>query len=82
MLTFCQQRQLSTQGLRLIQLAEVDASTHLVTRVTLEIQLPRDFPEKYREAVTRAAEQCKISKQLQHPPVIEVMPHAAERQPA
>ena len=38
----------------------------------MEIQLPPDFPEKYRESVIRAAELCTVKKHLEHPPVIAV----------
>jgi ribosomal protein S12 methylthiotransferase accessory factor len=71
-LSFCQQRQLPTQGLRLIQQADFDPSTHLVTKVAFTIQLPPGFPEKHEAAITRAAEQCRVSQQFEHPPVVEV----------
>lgn len=71
-LSFCQQRQLPTSGLRLLQHVEFDPITHLVSKVAFTIQLPSGFPEKYEAAITRAAEQCKVSKQFEHPPLIEV----------
>lgn len=71
-LSFCQQRHLSTKGLRLLQHVEFDPNTHLVSKVAFTIQLPPGFPEKYEAAITRAAERCKISQQFEHPPQIEV----------
>jgi ribosomal protein S12 methylthiotransferase accessory factor len=78
-LSFCRQRNLSTEGLRLLQHVETDPETHLVSKVTLTIQLPPGFPEKYTGAVTRAAEQCKISRQFEHPPSVEVSAETVER---
>lgn len=78
-LSFCQQRHLSTQGLRLIQQADFDPVTHLVTKVAFTIQLPAGFPEKYESAITRAAEQCRVSQQFEHPPVIEVSTAVVEQ---
>jgi len=34
--------------------------------------LPPDFPEKYKEAAIKAAEQCTVKKHLLKPPVINV----------
>lgn len=38
----------------------------------LEIVLPRSFPEKYRAAVVRAAEGCKVKKTILAAPDVEV----------
>ena len=71
-LGFCQQRHLPTEGIRLVQRAERDPLTHMVSSVTLEIQLPLGFPEKYADALIRAAEQCAVKKHLEKPPKIAV----------
>jgi ribosomal protein S12 methylthiotransferase accessory factor len=49
----------------------------MVERIGLEIQLPADFPDKYRESVIRAAELCTVKKHLERPPSIEVSTSAA-----
>jgi ribosomal protein S12 methylthiotransferase accessory factor len=49
----------------------------MIERIGLEIQLPADFPEKYRDSVIRAAELCTVKKHLEHPPAIEVTTRAA-----
>lgn len=67
-LGFCRQRGLPTEGIRLIQRLETDPVTHMVAKVELEIQLPPDFPEKYKDALIRVAEQCKVKKTLENPP--------------
>lgn len=71
-LGFCRQRGLPTAGIRLIQRMEVDPLTHLVGKVRLDIQLPPDFPEKYRGAVIRSAEQCAVKKHFETPPQFEI----------
>jgi ribosomal protein S12 methylthiotransferase accessory factor len=70
-LGFCQARGLSTEGIALTQRNQVDAAGHLA-RVELELALPPEFPEKYRVAVARAAEGCKVKKTLAAPPEIVV----------
>ena len=71
-LGFCQARGIPTEGLRLIQRHEYDPATKLVRRVSIELHLPTDFPEKYRAAIIRTAEGCKVKKTLASPPVFEV----------
>jgi putative redox protein len=71
-LGFCRQRGIPADGIRLFQRMESNPLTGLVSHVTLDIQLPPDFPEKYREAVIRSAEQCTVKKHFEHPPAIEV----------
>lgn len=71
-LSFCQQRNISTEGVRLTQRMHFDRETHLISKVEIEIQLPADFPEQYRSAVIRAAELCTVKRHLQVPPAIEV----------
>ena len=72
-LRFCQQRQLSTQGLRLQLAAERNPETNRLDRVEISLQLPKDFPEKYRSAIIRATDQCAVKKALLDTPEIEVV---------
>ncbi len=71
-LGFCRERGIPTEGIRLVQHAERDPATHLVSRVILDIQLPPEFPSKYAAAAIRAAGQCAVKKHLERPPAIEV----------
>ena len=71
-LGFLRQRGLPTEGVRLIQRDTRNAASGMTERVEIEILLPLDFPEKYRDAVVRAAEQCAVKKHLEKPPVIVV----------
>ena len=65
---FCRQRNIPTEGIKLIQRMQVDQTTGMLTQISLDIQLPADFPEKYKDAVIRAADQCKVKKHMEHPP--------------
>lgn len=77
-LGFCRQRGIPTEGITLVQNLEMDRSTGMVSQVKLDIQLPPTFPEKYKAAVIRAADQCAVKKHFEHPPVIQVSAHIAE----
>jgi ribosomal protein S12 methylthiotransferase accessory factor len=81
-LGFCQRRGIATDGLRLVQQTETDRDTGMVRVVRLEIELPADFPEQYRAAVVRAAEQCAVKKHLAHPPEFAVSTSVRAAEPA
>lgn len=71
-LGFCRQRGLPTDGIRIVQGMEIDLATHLVGKIYLDIQVPPTFPEKYRDALIRSAEQCAVKKHLENPPKFAV----------
>jgi ribosomal protein S12 methylthiotransferase accessory factor len=44
----------------------------LPVKLTIDIQLPADFPEKYKASVINVAELCKVKKSIANPPVFEI----------
>jgi ribosomal protein S12 methylthiotransferase accessory factor len=77
-LGFCKQRNLPTKGLQIIQHINSSPVSGMVEHIDLEIQLPLDFPEKYRASLIRAAELCAVKKHLEHPPQINITAHTLE----
>ncbi len=77
-LGFCNQRGIPTDGIRIIQHMQADPRTGLIGQIDLDIQLPPTFPEKYKTAVIRSAEQCAVKKHLENPPTFNVFTSATE----
>src|SRR5512141_197193 len=48
-LGFCQQRGISTEGIRIVERVHSNPMTHMVDKIDLEIQVPGSFPDKYRD---------------------------------
>lgn len=71
-LGFCRQRGLNAEGMRIVQRTHANPATGMVEEVRLEIELPRDFPEKYKPAIINAVELCAVKKHLQQPPRFEI----------
>jgi ribosomal protein S12 methylthiotransferase accessory factor len=71
-LGFCRQRGLSTEGIRIVQRAEADPRTGMVAKLGLDIEVPPTFPERYYDALVRAANQCAVKKHIETPPAFEV----------
>lgn len=71
-LAFLQQRGLSTEGAGVVMRQERNPETNLVSKITLDVKLPADFPEKYRDAIVRAVLGCSVKRHLDKPPMFEV----------
>lgn len=72
-LRFCQQRELSTEGLGLSLSVERDPEKKLPAKIRIVIELPTDFPDKYRSAIIRATDQCAVKRSIADPPEFEVV---------
>jgi ribosomal protein S12 methylthiotransferase accessory factor len=70
-LSFCQQRGIATDEISVRQSMEfaslADGKRKLV-KVSMAIQVPPSFPEKYHNALVKSAEICAVKKVLQDPP--------------
>jgi putative redox protein len=71
--SFCDNRKIPTDHIKIIQTAEYDKQTGLPTNIKLDIKLPPDFPESYKEAVIRTASLCKVKKTIANPPQFDVI---------
>ena len=71
-LGFCNQRGLPTQGIRIVERINHSRLTGMVETIGLEIQVPADFPEKYRNSLIRSAELCAVKKHLEKPPRFDI----------
>lgn len=72
-LGFCRQRGLPTDGISIVQRVEGSATKPgMVGKIVLDIRVPPTFPEKYHEALVRAADQCAVKKHIENPPAFEV----------
>lgn len=69
---FCDKRGIDSSRIRIRQKHRNDPETRKMTGIDLEIILPDDFPDKYREAVIKAADRCAVKRVLADPPEIRV----------
>jgi putative redox protein len=69
---FCESRNIPTDGIRITLRFSRNDQTHLMEKIDLDIHLPTGFPDKYRQAVVRAAEKCAVKRTLMNPPTIQV----------
>ncbi len=65
---FCRQRNIPTDNIRILERIHHSQSTGMVENIDLEIQVPPEFPAKYRDSLIHAAELCAVKKHLEEPP--------------
>ena len=71
--SFCDNRNIPTDNIRIIQKTDYNAETGLPQNITLDIKLPADFPEKYKASLISVAELCKVKKSIANPPVFQIL---------
>ncbi|MCG6552181.1 MAG: OsmC family protein [Candidatus Magnetominusculus sp. LBB02] len=74
-LSFCQKNAIPTEGITIEQNHQyiTDATgKSKFAKITLDIKVPPDFPEKYYDAIVRVADQCAVKKAIMEQPEIEV----------
>ncbi len=73
---FCEKRGISTKGIKVVAHIDRNPTTYMVEKFTVDIHVPKDFPEQYKNAMVKAAEHCTVKKHLVKPPqiVIAVVP--------
>ncbi len=72
MLGFMQSRGIPTENAGITLRTERDPEAGLIGRIVLDMQLPAEFPEKYKDAIVNAVELCTVKRHMHQPPQFEV----------
>jgi len=62
--SFCQQRNLSEEGISVSMTTHRNSESRMIEKMDIDIRLPQDFPDKYRDAVIKAANACTVKKHI------------------
>ncbi|MGV6845396.1 MAG: OsmC family protein [Lutibacter sp.] len=71
---FMQQRGMSLEGVELVQRMEYNQFTNMVKTIDMIVNLPSNFPEKYKETMKKVVAQCPVKRHLMEPPTFNVIP--------
>ncbi len=71
-LSFCQKNNIPTDKIKLTARFLLNPRTHLVETIRIDIHVPNDFPEKYKNAIVKAADVCTVKRHLERPPRIDI----------
>lgn len=70
--SYCQTRQLPSDGIAIVQTMVRDPQTRLVTQIVLRVTVPSSFPSEHHDGLIAAINACSVKKHLLHPPNISV----------
>jgi len=70
--SFCQARNIPTDGIVIKQTNDWNKEKKLMDNLTISIELPKTFPEKYINALVRTVEHCTVKRTMFSPPNFEV----------
>jgi ribosomal protein S12 methylthiotransferase accessory factor len=62
--SFCDQRQLPGESIKIQQSWTYDPQEGRLSNITLAIQVPPDFPEKYDKALIQSSKLCAVKRHL------------------
>ena len=71
-LSFCQNRGIPTEKASLVMRTEKNPETKRIETISIDIDLPLEFPEKYKRAVLKAVEGCSVKAHILNPPVFKI----------
>ncbi|MGJ8679532.1 OsmC family protein [Paraglaciecola sp.] len=69
---FCEQRDISTQGIVVTQDNTNVGDDKYQKRFSLKVTLPENFPQKYKKALLASANTCTVKKVIQAMPEFEI----------
>ena len=71
-IVFCQRRDIPAENIEVILLFKRNQKTNMIEKIKIEIHLPADFPEKYKNAVKRTVDLCAVKRHMINPPEFEI----------
>ena len=67
-LGFLRRRNIDTEGLKLTMYPDYNEEENRVHSLKIVVDVPKDFPEKYRRALTKSLDVCTVKKHIMDPP--------------
>jgi ribosomal protein S12 methylthiotransferase accessory factor len=71
-LAFCTERDIPTEKAGVVMRMEKNPETKMIGKISIEIKLPAEFPERYKRAIIKAVDTCTVKAHLLKPPAIEI----------
>jgi putative redox protein len=69
---FCEKRGIPLDNIRIVQRMERNDETRMISKITIDIEVPPDFPEKYRDALVHTVDLCTVKKHMMNPPAFAI----------
>ena len=69
---FCEKHGIDTSNIKLRLEFDKNEKKHLIEAIHIHVDLPPDFPPKYKAAVIKAAELCTVKRNILDPPKFDI----------
>jgi putative redox protein len=70
---FCRERDIPADKAGVVVRPEKDPVSKLIGKISIEIQLPGDFPERYKKAIIKAVDTCTVKLNILKAPAFEIV---------
>ncbi len=71
-LAFCQKRGIPIDNASVVMKTIRNPERKMIEKISIEVQLPPEFPEKYKSAVLKAVDTCSVKAHMMNPPEFEL----------
>jgi putative redox protein len=72
-LAFCQERHISIEGLAVAMQMERGDVSKMIDKITITVDLPPGFPEKYKFAIVKAIDHCTVKAHIVRAPEFAII---------
>ncbi len=72
-LAFCRERGIPTDKAGVVMRTEKGPESKMIDKIMIDLLLPPEFPEKYKNAVIKAVNSCTVKVHLLNPPAFEIV---------
>jgi ribosomal protein S12 methylthiotransferase accessory factor len=72
-LAFCRERKIPVEGLGVTMSTERGEVSKMIDKVTITVDLPPHFPEKYKFALVKAVDHCTVKAHILRAPQFEIV---------
>jgi len=69
---FCLEREIPFDKAGVVMRMEKDPVSKLIGKITIEIELPAEFPERYKRAIIKAVDTCTVKLNILKAPAFEI----------
>jgi len=71
-LAFCERRGISLDSNYLVMKPRWNPDKKMIEKIDIEIHLPSEFPDRYKNAVIKAVDSCSVKNHIINPPSFEI----------
>jgi len=71
-LFFCQKRGIPVENASVVMKTERNPESKMIEKISINVNLPPEFPEKYKSAVLKAVDTCSVKAHIMSPPEFEL----------